>query len=332
MFIQRILLEKLTKLELPQLANSVIELVEEYDSETLKVTEAFKLLTEKQSMIDYLEVSYGPHPLTPQLSSLREKRHTFASALTVQMGVVSKTAKDDPGYAMKTTQMLINRYLINLRAHNEKEISQKLFQFFNKIDTDEILEEALGTFNLTSYANELRNVQSEILELSKKRYDSISKRPRKSTPLYIQSVRTSLYNLFRQINYAKQQYPEVNYEGFIERLNVELISYNNLINMRATILKKKKGELEKPIENEEPIENEDGEKNDVENDNGEMGVMNAPRTTLRMTESLQMASTPNEDEMQENGFTKLPLNEKKTAARSSKNEQLPSIDDEEIVS
>ncbi len=327
MFIKRIHLEKLTKLELPELANSVIELVEMQDPEALKITEAFKLLTEKKFMIDFLEVGYGPHPLTSQLRTLREKRHAFASAITVQMGVVIKTMHDDPGYAVKTTQMLINRYLLNLRAENEKEISQRLFQFFKKIDADEVLEEALTTFNLSSYVDELRSVQAEILELSKQRFDSIAKRPRKSTRGYIQSVRTALYNLFRQINYAKRQYPEINYDGFIERLNVELISYDNLINTRATILKKKKGELEDTTENEGPIENEDGVKNDVEMDNGnsENGSI---EPTITMTESTPTLLAPKMENVQENGVENSLLNVEKTAASSSKNEQLPSIDDE----
>lgn len=313
----KINLSRLKKLELPELANSVITLVEKHDPETLKVTEAFNLLAEKQPLIDFLEVRYGPHPLTHKLVDLRYKRNEFASAITLQMKIVSKTEVDGPGKPVKDTQMIVNRFLLNLRLNNEKEINQKISQFFQKVDSDEELEAALASFNMTAYANELRNAHSSILELADKRYTSISERPRKMTPVYEQSVRSAISHLLRQIDYAKKQYPLIDYSKLIDRLNVELISYENLINTRATLLKKKKAAAEEPVENENDVNN------DVIVDEGTEATTATPETTERMM-NLDV------DDVSESGFgNTTQLNVEKAAAKSSKHVQPPSIDDED---
>ena len=67
MYIQNVPYSKLLKLELPRLANRVIEIVEKHDPETLKIKEVFDLLVEEKPQVEGLIVRHGPHPITEEL-------------------------------------------------------------------------------------------------------------------------------------------------------------------------------------------------------------------------------------------------------------------------
>ena len=74
-------LSRLRKLELPDLAESIINVMDDYDPELLKIKEAFDLLAEMQPQINLLKLSYGPHRLTKELDVLRKKHAHFKSEL-----------------------------------------------------------------------------------------------------------------------------------------------------------------------------------------------------------------------------------------------------------
>lgn len=231
-------MERLLKLEVPELATRVMEIVEKHDSETLKIKESFNLLAEKQPLINLLEVRYGPHPITEELIPLRRKRILYATAISFQMRALINADVDGTDENVKVAKVAVIRYLANLRSNNEKLINQKVTQFFGAIDDNEELSVALTELNFTPYLDELLSVHTAVRERLATRTTLLSNR--KVEVLSIrQSIFASLRQLFKQINLAKLQYPEVDYTPLVDELNVLLTSFGNLINTRTSLNKKK---------------------------------------------------------------------------------------------
>ena len=115
------------KLELPQLAEKVIEKIEEHDPETLMIQELFVLLEAQKPNIQNLKVAYGAHPITEQLQPLRKKRFMYAAAIVYKMNMIVREDLFPNNSQVIETRILINSYLLNLgKSKNEEVISEKL--------------------------------------------------------------------------------------------------------------------------------------------------------------------------------------------------------------
>ena len=86
------------KLELPQLAEKVIEKIDAHDPETLKIKEVFDLLVAEKPHIDALNPPYGPHPITEQLSPFRRKLLMYASSIRREMSVIVREDELDENF------------------------------------------------------------------------------------------------------------------------------------------------------------------------------------------------------------------------------------------
>lgn len=253
------------KLELPQVAEKVIEKIDEHDPEVLKISELFTLLEAQKSNIQNLKVAYGPHPITEQLKPLRKKRFMYAAAIVYRMKMIVREDLYPNSKDVIETRIKINSYLLNLsKIKNEEVVAEKIDQFFREIDEDEALETALSLYNLTADLNNLRNTHSSIKELLTKRAKQISARPRVKTSVLVQSIQKALRDMFKEIESAQLRNPLLDYTSLINSLNDLLDHYRMLINLRATINKRKaagvedgEGENQTPIEpevNEDPTE------------------------------------------------------------------------------
>ena len=322
--IKKIRLSKLRKYELPDLAERVINVIEEFEPESLKIKEAYDLLADQQPEIDILKWEYGPHEITPEVKTLRVKRAAYANVISTHARALNRAEVEGSDAGVKSVGMLSDLYLKNLRRHNEKTIHGKLSEFFRHIDEREDLELAFNSMGLTSHLNSLRNVHSALDELVERRDSSIAARPSVYLPPIAKSVRNALRNVFTHINLAQEKNTDLDYSLLISELNKRITHYTSFISNRMTISEKKKA-----LEQEEAeAEAEKGANNGEQNTND-------PDVVTEMTvpaDKMIKLSVKEEKEEKENDDDITPLNEKKTAARSSKNEQLPSIDDEEIVS
>lgn len=311
--IKSIKLERLYKLELPTLAEKVMELVEKHDPETLKITEANDLLIQQQSHIDILKMEYGAHELTEKVNTLRVQRAAYAAVISLHTRALNRIGNEGEDDGVRLARLTVDFYLTNLRRYNEQVTHVKLSEFFRKIEENEALETTFSTLGLTLYLNELRSVHSRIDKLLKNRKASIAARPKIRVAPIAKSVRTALRNLFSHINFAQTQNIDIDYLGLIADINEQISDYTRLISMRATLRAKKKAEAE------------NGESGEVVVEDGAGGAGSSteePESTKMMT-PLNYENRDGE-KLDDNAF----LNKEKTAARSSKNTQLPSIEDE----
>lgn len=298
---------RLLKLENPQFANRVIDIIEKHDPEVLKIDVTYGLLVAEKPQIDKLVVWYKPHPSTNELKELRKMRGVYVNAISNRVNVV---VKEDVTGVNKTVHLVkneVDRFLYNLSSSRNEEVRcQRITQYFNLIDQSEDLEEAFATLKFGESLDNLRSVHAHILELTNVIASSVAQRPTEKTTALVASVIGAIKNLFYDLELAPLKFPEVDYEPVFNELNVVLTQYKNIVNVRK-------------LSNKRKAEMANG------GDVGELGDITTMTTTSTQISEAQATMLPtNLEAMNENGLEAQTKSEsEKAAALSSKNKQLP---------
>ncbi len=240
MQIINIAFSRLLKLEVPQLAKLVLEIVEKHDPESLLIVKAYDDFRLLKPEIESLIVGYGPHPLTPRIEALRQKRLLYATSISFQVKGLVKGYIDGTDVEVSMVKYAVNLYLFNLRKNNEEIINERIDQFLAEIDSNEELEDSITALGFSSYVDQFRSVHASFKELLVQRNASISERLKGVTPVSAKSIRLGMRDLFGRITSAKLDNKLLDYRPLIKELNEKLIRYSGLIKARETILKKNK--------------------------------------------------------------------------------------------
>ncbi len=286
--LEKIYFSRLRKLELPEFADRVMGVVAQYDTESLKIKDAFDRLEAEKPQIEALTVRYGPHPVTKELSPLRKERTLYATSISFQTrGYVRGFIIGDKG-AVSLAQGAVDRFLLNLRSNNEEIINRRVTQFFAEVDRNEELETALTTLGLSPLLDNLRSIHSQITELLAKRLNDISKRPKGKSEVFAKSLRDALNLLFMRITVEQSFNKELDYLPLIDELNELVIRYRGLINTRATSqAKSNENKTEVTTTNGEPVQK-------MLNANDFDQNMDQKKTVASSSEHLQLPIISNE--------------------------------------
>ena len=315
----------LLKLEVPQLAERVIEIIEEHEPEALKIDGAYNLLTAKQDHIDKLFVWYRSHPLTKELNVLRKVRRLNLRKITFHLRVVIQEDISGVDKSVNLVKSELERFILDFNSGNNEEVKcRRLTQFFNLIDGSQELEEAFSTLNFTSFLNDLRNTHSNILELIGNKMTTISYRPIEKTPYLKKSVLNSIKFMFMEIELAVLKYPEINYQPLCNKLNVVLNNYANLINLRL-LNNKRKANAAKGVETGETNGIETPENNEPEMRTTSIEIPNSATRLL----SMDVEKKNGNGNGNGNAVNNNTVDNEKAAATSSKPLQLPDVNKDE---
>lgn len=228
---------RLLKLELPQLAKGVLQIVENHEPEVLLIESAFNDFELLRPAIESLIVSYGPHPITEQLAPLRKKRILYATAISFQVRGLAKGFIDGDDSEIAIARAAVNRYLHNLRLNNEEIINERVDQFLDELSTDSELVSAMDALGFMSYIDKLTLAHIDLKSLLAARNASISKRDKGVAPVSSKAIRDGLALLFMRITAAMHDNKELDYKPLISELNEKLIRYKGLIKARETALR-----------------------------------------------------------------------------------------------
>ena len=306
------------KLELPRFTLRVLDIVDSHNPEELKIKEMFDLLEAEKPRIARLKDKYGPHPLTLELSELREMRTFYISAIRFHLRKVIREMKSSDKDDVNLVSNELNHFFNNLElSKNEEMFIQKITLFFDAIDDSEELESSFAALGFTEHLNNLRNVHSSIQELINTRLRSISKRKGETTDQLRRHVILATSNLVKQIEIAPFMNPDLDYTSLFNELNQLITEYKNLINKRVLFNKRKAAGI---------IEEENGESTEAmattQLDESEDRMMSLNKEPFNggflNVEKVTMNELSNEE----------PVEMKKAAAMSSKTLQLPNVNDQ----
>lgn len=250
MELNKVVLSRLLKLEIPEFAEAVIRIVENSEPETLKINEIFLLLEKQKPQIEKLIVRHGAHPLTDQINTQREIRGYIIDSIFIRLKVVMKEI-GNKDVNVGTAKIELNRFLQNLKeSRTQVAINRRITQFFGEVDSNEEFETTLTTLGFASLMDELRSIHSIIQELEIQRSNSIEKRPKEKTIELERSVFKALNYLFKEVEVAPLRNPDLDYQPLYSKLNHLFKNYNTMINQRLAY-NKWKAEQKKQMETEQ---------------------------------------------------------------------------------
>lgn len=235
MQIKKIALSKLLKLEIPQLAKLVLEIVEKHEPETLLLDIGFNAFSKFEPEIESLIVGYGPHALNRRIAPLREKRIKLASSFSFQIRGMLHGYLNGSEEAMWLLKDASDLYLRDLRNNNEEIINERVDQFLNSLNQIPALTAAITTLEMMPQLDELRAAHVELMALLSQRNASISARPKGVLAGASKAIRNGMKKLFNRIELAHEDNEELDYKPLINELNEQLTRYGSLIKLRKSI-------------------------------------------------------------------------------------------------
>ena len=303
--ILKINFSKLKKLEVQNLAESVITIVEKHNPEDLQIKEIFDKLVELQPRIDLLTIGYGAHRLTKEINKLRRRRNAFTQGLINKMKTI-----EDGGIEGMENHIAIAKpkailYLQGLSKESEKTKVQTISQFLNLIDNNEELANAILALDLIPDLNNLKLVTTDIRALYNKRRESTSARPKAKTLMHVAAIKIAISNLFKQIEVAQIKNADLDYMPLIDELNLEITRAKAEVKARASYNQKKA---------------------EGANNNNEVAITSLSEKPSETTEAAPEVNLMSVELENEEDFEELDI--KKTAAVSTKQTRLPIVSPE----
>src|SRR5665647_73237 len=149
--ITTVALSRIPKLEFPELINSVVEIVDKYDSAIYHIEGSHNLLLEVQPQLSNLEVVYTKSAETVELASLRNKRKYLLMAILNQSKAMKNTSISALSAQVKLVQPFVEKYFRGIIADNTRKRSERINQMFVSMEADVTLKAALSTVGLLVY-------------------------------------------------------------------------------------------------------------------------------------------------------------------------------------
>lgn len=231
---------KLLKLEVEDMALEVIRILEKHNPELLQIQPMYELLIEDKPQIAALEVPHRGHPISKKLEQLRRQRNVHVRAIKFEL--VKVLTLDETGY--DSTVLLLQSELVRFLddfydSENERVMHRKLNQFFEKIDNNEPLAEAMQSLGFIILLNNLKMNVTDVIGQLNTRSADIWSRPKANTLSIRKHVIRLMRDVFDEIRLAKRKNPALNYNKLIEELNGMLGYYDYLINIRKGVNERK---------------------------------------------------------------------------------------------
>ena len=232
--ITTVALSRIPKLEFPELINSVVEIVDKYDSAIYHIEGSHNLLLEVQPQLSNLEVVYTKSAETVELASLRNKRKYLLMAILNQSKAMKNTSISALSAQVKLVQPFVEKYFRGIIADNTRKRSERINQMFVSMEADVTLKAALSTVGLLVYMDELKTVQQALESKHSTRRASKSARVRMRTKEVKTSLAEALTDLLASIELARKQYSNVDYMPMVNEINELFVSFQSQMKAQRT--------------------------------------------------------------------------------------------------
>ena len=241
--IKGIAFTKLRKLEVYKLYKDVVKVISEFNTKAMHIENTCDVLLGMQPKADLLlstEKDFGPHPLTPKIESLHQKRFKFAAIITTQMRTLEKADLEENRDLVTLAKSMVYRNLNYLRQNDQITVEELINQFFHQLKINPAVKDALVQLGFKPYLDELESANNAYKKIYLERTAQQSRRHKGSTLPIQRELQYVLGILFDQVDYYQHVYEEVDYSVLNTKLNYVITTYTKLIKTRDTQRKNRK--------------------------------------------------------------------------------------------
>lgn len=235
--ITQISFSKIPKLEYPELVNTIVRIVEEYDANIYFLNDTTVALKSLLPQLNLLKVTQRKHPESSIIRGLYKKRRGVLAGMFKQTKALVKANLTSQTEQVKVINPIVVKYWENLNVFNEKLINARVKLMIDDIDSTAEIKSAMNAVGLLLYVDELRIIETSLFESTERRRKSESTDAKVDSQLILAKLAEALSDLFNAIEFASRTHVELDYTSLINELNTVLDSYQASIKAHSTRLK-----------------------------------------------------------------------------------------------
>jgi len=224
--------DKVRKLELPEIVDTVLALVEKYDAATLHIEGFYNLLKVEKSNVDNLSVVYNEQTLKDERDGLFLLREKVLKSVLEKSNSTTNISSLSAHSAVVNAE--VNSFFKRIKTENRSAKSELISQFIAKAENDVLLKAALDACGMTVYINELKTIEQSVLLNKGKLTEVLSERVINDRKKVRKVAITALTNLLNAIELARVEHSNVDYMPLVNELNKSLVYFRSLIKSRET--------------------------------------------------------------------------------------------------
>ena len=236
--IYRVPLGAFRTLEYPEFVNDVLDIVVNYDPETMKIQGVVNLLKEQLLEVDKITIKERSHPLTKELINLRIDRDKTLGAIGSLIIGFNKVKVPAIKEAADLALPFLNKFLNKIYQNTNFVKNKKIDLMLAELDGNVVLNSAMQTLGLSILLDDLKTNFQKIADKQKNRRKSKSETPRVISRKIILNCATAVTNLFRTIEINQLVELNVDYMPLVNELNEMLNEYKTLFTQRKTLIQK----------------------------------------------------------------------------------------------
>jgi|GEM_PF-2769921 len=222
------------KLELPEILDSVVEIVERHNPESLGINGMFQLLKAEMPGVKELMVQKSKSsPAVEQLNVLRKKRKNLILAILNQCRSIEKADVEVQKQSRELVLPILRLHLKGFVKANAKEKMSYINQLLLELKVANILT-AVTELGLAPYIEELKIVQSAMLVSNSLKKEVITTNKRSELQTVKKGAFSAFRNLMKAIELASIEHKDKDYSVLISELNNYLGSESSSIKSRRT--------------------------------------------------------------------------------------------------
>lgn len=239
-------LTRVPTLEFPELAETLVRIVNQYGAETMFIKDTADALKVRVQSVTALKVKERKHPESDLIQVLYAKRRDIIAAMVHQAKAEQKVNLSSQAEQLRLVIPFIEKFWNDVRSLNEKSINSSMKQMLGEVDTIEELKQAFNVLSLTVYLTELRTIETTLFDSREKRRKSKSSEPKVDSKLVKVNVSETITDLVHAIELARKAHPEVDYTAMIAEINQLFTTYQSEIKAHSTRVKNANSKKNKP--------------------------------------------------------------------------------------
>ena len=231
-------LSRMPVLEYPELVYTFDRIIDQYDANTLFISDSAAELKARMPELMRLKVFVKKHPESEVIKSFYTKRRDILLAMLGQSRKLVKANLAGQAAQLKLVAPFIESYWSNIRAFNEKAINARMKLMLTDIDASTELKASLTSVGFGLHVDELKTIETGLFaskEIRRKSRSEMQKIDSRQIKSYVGEAVTDVINA---IEIARKAHPEVDYVPMIKEINELFISYQSEIKAHSTWTKK----------------------------------------------------------------------------------------------
>ncbi len=239
--VKRIPLSKLFKAEVGMLLQGVIQILEKYDYEVLRLKDFHELLVLQLDKAKVLLEIHGVQPLTPELTDLHKKRLKYAALINMQLRSLENVECKETLVMVKHAQLLSKKFLAYLGQKRLRVVESQIGVFFSHLELEDnaAVAAAYVGLGLQPYLDEMEKTNKLFIEVYNQRAQELKDRPKTSDRALEKETVKLMLQFLDQVNSYQRLFKDIDYSPFISELNEKLTAFSKLLKTRIATNKRR---------------------------------------------------------------------------------------------